>query len=373
MTVNESPDGAVLPDYAGAAISNIFPALFAERRPAAWLPEVLREARQVVVLVLDGLGWLQLQERRRIAPVLASMSGGPATSVVPSTTSSALTSIAVGVPPGEHGVVGYRVHVGAGSVLNILRWRTGDGDALESVVPHEFQPIPPFGGREVAAVTRAEFERGGFTSAFLRGATFTGWRVSSSIVVEVERLLAAGQQYVYVYYDGVDKIAHACGFGAHYDAELAYADRLVGELAAILPTGSALAVTADHGQVEVGDRVIGLDHELGDLVAFASGEARFRWLHAKPGAEAALLDAARAYEARGLAWARSRDEVVAGGWLGPVVADAPLGRLGDVVLAARAPVAFEGLGEPTADLICRHGSLTPDEMLVPLLAVAGGG
>ena len=44
-----------------------------------------------MLLVLDGLGWEQLQERRHLAPTLASMVGGPITTVAPSTTATALT------------------------------------------------------------------------------------------------------------------------------------------------------------------------------------------------------------------------------------------------------------------------------------------
>ena len=40
---------------------------------------------------------------------LAALRGGPITSVVPSTTATALTSLTVGVPPAEHGIVGYRI------------------------------------------------------------------------------------------------------------------------------------------------------------------------------------------------------------------------------------------------------------------------
>ena len=44
-----------------------------------------------------------------------------------------------------------------------------------------------------------------------------------------------------------------------------------------------LIVTADHGQVEVGYRVIELPGEVLAHVAMQSGEGRFRWLHARPG------------------------------------------------------------------------------------------
>ena len=60
-------------------------------------------------------------------------------------------------------------------------------------------------------------------------------------------------------------------------------DRLVADLLAVLPRGAALVVTADHGQVDVGDDIRQLHRDLTPHVAFQSGEGRFRWLHARPG------------------------------------------------------------------------------------------
>ncbi len=77
--------------------------------------------------MLDGLGWEQLQDAPRPdAHVSRAMTGGPITTVAPSTTATALTSITTGLPPGEHGVVGYRIDV-HGEVLNVLRWTTPTG------------------------------------------------------------------------------------------------------------------------------------------------------------------------------------------------------------------------------------------------------
>ena len=223
----------VVPDHGGACIDGIVPAVLGRRPGAplpAWVPASVADARQVVLLVLDGLGWEQLQERAHLAPTLAAMTGGPITSVAPTTTATALTSITTGKPPAVHGVVGYRVHVGDGAVMNVLRWETDAGDARDAVPPELFQHEVSFGGRGVTAVIRAEFLSTGFTAACLRDARLRGWRVPSTLVVQVSELLRAGEPFVYAYYDGVDRVAHQFGMGEYYDAELRAVDRLVADL-----------------------------------------------------------------------------------------------------------------------------------------------
>jgi hypothetical protein len=358
----------VLPDYGGACIDSVAPVLQRRRPTPEWLPEPAREARRVVLLVLDGLGWDQLRERAAVAPVLSGLAGGPITSVAPTTTAAALTSISTGRSPAAHGVLGYRVRVADRRVLNVLRWRTEDGDARETVPPTAFQPLPVFDGVAPPVVTRAAFAATGFTEAHLQGVRLRGWRTPSSIVVEVRDLLAAGEPFVYAYYDGVDKVAHEFGLDAHYEFELRYADRLVGDLLDVLPTDAALVVTSDHGQVDVGDGLMPLAPALADDVDFVSGEGRFRWLHARPGTADRL--AAAAAEAHGdAAWVRTREQVIDEGWLGGRPSVEVAARLGDVALVAHAPVAFFDPSDPIeAKLRSRHGSLTAAEMLVPLLA-----
>ncbi len=358
-----------MPDYQGACISNLIPALLGAGAP--WMPPGVGGASQVVLLVVDGLGWDQLQERRDLAPTMGAMAGGPITSVAPTTTATALTSITTGLPPAAHEVVGYRVRVDGDAVLNVLRWRTAAGDARETVVPTRFQTQPTFCGVAPAVVTRAEFAATGFTLAHLAGARLHGWRMPSSLPVEVAALLRSGERFIYAYYDGIDKIAHEHGFGAYYDAELRDTDRLVDRLIEVIPPGAVLVVTADHGQVQVGDDCVPIDPSLLGMVTLVSGEGRFRWLHARRGCAAAL--AAAAEETFGsIAWVKTVDEAEAEGWFGGNLTAAGRARLGDVALVPFEPVAFldpDDTGELA--LRCRHGSLTAAEMLVPLLATRG--
>ncbi|MGI8492772.1 MAG: alkaline phosphatase family protein [Acidimicrobiales bacterium] len=366
----------VLPDYEGAGIAQLLPALMAQpgSRPG-WLPSPLAKARQIVLVVVDGLGWHQLEQRWELAPAMRSMTALPITSVAPTTTATALTSIVTGSPPAAHGIVGYKIRITGPTgdeVLNVLRWRTPSGDAREFAPPESFQTKPAFGGRAVPVVSRTEFDGSGFSLAHQDAAPLVSWTVASSIAVDVQRLLEAGEDLVYVYYDGIDRVAHAKGFGAHYDAELAAVDRLLGDLASVLPAGAALAVTADHGQVEVGERAQPLDLRVLADVALISGEGRFRWLHASPGRTGEVRRAAEERYGHE-AWVVSFEQAEAELWFGGSLDAVARARVGDVAIVAHQPVAYldpedQAGGHRGPPMVCRHGSLTAEEMWVPLLA-----
>lgn len=361
----------VVPQFAGPCLVNVVPALLsADGQAPDWLPAHVVQARQVVLLVLDGLGWDQLQARPRLAPTLFGSVGGPITSVAPSTTATALTSLSTGLPPAVHGVVGYRIRVN-GQVLNVLRWQLGKADARRSVPPRRFQPFPAFPRRDggtTPVVTRAEYGATGFTAAHLGGSLLRGWHTSSELVPEVRELLAAGERFVYAYYDGIDRVAHARGLDDHYEAELRAADRMVADLLEVLPPGAVLVVTADHGQVEVGSSVEVLGPDVMEGVELLSGEGRFRWLHARRGAAADVAAAAQASFGH-VAWVRTLDEIVDQGWLGGEPVPEVTERLGDVALVPFESTSFldpADTGEQR--LVGRHGSLTSAEMLVPLIS-----
>jgi hypothetical protein len=365
------PPRPVLPDYEGACTSNVVDVLVEDPdRPPAWFPTGLEGADQIVLLVLDGLGWEQMQQRRNLLRGLTLMEATPITTVAPTTTATALTSISTGLPPGEHGVIGYRMAVDH-DVLNVLRWATSKGDAREVIPPESIQSQVAFGGQRPPVVVRAEFRDTGFTRAHLGGCRHVPYRMPSTMLAEITHQLAQGEPFVYAYYDGIDKVAHEYGLDTTYDAELVFVDRMVEYLVDELPAGAALVITSDHGQVDVGSRVLPPDPEVLSLVRHQSGEARFRWLHAVPGAEAELLRVAEARHGD-VAWVVSRERVLDECWFGPKVLPGPLARLGDVALVCREPVAFEDPADTGPFVLQgRHGSMTEDEVRVPLLVARG--
>ncbi len=362
---------AVKPDYSGPNVTGVVPGLLGVR-PVEWMPAPVAGARATVLLVLDGLGWSAFDRFPAQLGELRAFSGGPVTTVVPSTTPAALTSITTGLPPSRHGITGFRLRHEKG-VLNAIRWTLADGGRPPD--PEHVQKERVFCGKTVPVVTKAMFRTTGFTAAHMRGADFHGWQTTSVLVEEVRALVADGAPFVYAYYSGVDEVAHAHGLDtAFFPAELAATDRLVGNLLDALPDDVALVVTADHGQVQVGPDGWRTLAPLHALVETYAGDGRFRHLHAKAGRAAELHAAAEELHggSGGEAWVFRREQLLDEGWLGPDPVPAVYRRVGDVVLAARAPVGFV---DPTlpyeAQLLGAHASITAAEVEVPLVASRG--
>jgi hypothetical protein len=334
--------------------------------PAApWLRRALAGAAQTVLLVVDGLGWWQLRERSSLAGPLGEAEALPVSSVAPTTTATALTSLTTGLPPAGHGVLGYRLLLPGRGVLNVLRWQLAGRDVREEVPPELLQPRPAFRGRRVPVVSRAAFRGSGFSALHLRGARLVPWEAVEEIASQVGSLLSRGEPLVYAYYDGLDLAGHRGGLGAGYEEELRRVGSLVGALLARLPPGAALVVTADHGMVEA-PRAVELGEGVERLVAHVSGEGRFRWLHARPGAQGALLRRARD-RVGDLGRVVGRDRLIAAGVFGGTPSADALRYLGDVAVVAEAPVYFPDPADPgERALVGRHGGLTPEELLVPL-------
>ncbi len=333
-----------LPDYDGACTSNVIRPLIEDPGNLPdWFPMNLDGVDQVVVLVLDGLGWHQMQERRELFRGFTSMAEAMIRTVAPTTTATALTSITTGLPPGEHGVIGYRMNTANDDILNVLRWSTSKGDARESIPPESVQQGLAFEGHRPPIVVRAEFKDSGFTRAHLGGTRMVPYRMPSTLNAEILRQLSNGEPFVYAYYDGIDKVAHEYGLGAFYDSEVVFVDRMVEYLLSALPSGAALVITADHGQVDVGRNVLSPDPEVLSAVRTQSGEARFRWLHAQPGAEVALYEAAKEHHSD-VAWVVTREQILDEGWFGPKVLPGPLATSGRCCPGHPCRCGFRGCG-----------------------------
>ena len=362
------------PAYGGGSLADVLPSVLG----AMGVPDSvnalgLPESTRYVVLLLDGLGANLLAKHADAAPYLTSLMPGRAlTSGVPSTTAVSLTSLGTGLPPGAHGVVGYSSIVPeSGRLLNALAWDS-------SVDPRRWQPYPTLFDRAAAAgvatrnVSKTRFDKSGLTAAAFRGSAHRGADTPDERIDAARFAIREGQSaLVYVYDSQIDFIGH--GYGCESQQwldELRAADAFAQRVRAALPPGAVMVVTADHGMVDiVPDHRVDIDAEpaLSAGLRLVAGESRFRHLYAMDGA---VPDVLAAYRARlgADALVLTREEAIGRGWFGPVE-DRVLPRIGDVVVASLGPVAVVASARfsQEAALIGLHGSLTADEMAIPLL------
>ena len=334
------------------------------------LAGVLDGVERIAVLLVDGLGAYQLPLVRPHAPVLARMTARTLTSGFPSTTPVSLVTVGTGALPGAHGVVGFTLRTPDGRILNHIRWGDDPDPAGWQPVPTAFQRLAVC-GIPAAAVTRPEFEGSGLTVSAQRGARFVG----ASDAAEVsERMLAALREHrlVYGYHPDLDRCGHEDGVGSEpWTAAAAGVGELIGRLADGLPARAALLVTADHGQVNIPDQGridMATTPGLSDGVVAVAGEPRVRYLYTEDGATGDVVAAWRSVFGSS-AWVLTREEIIDGGWYGPVP-PAHAARIGDVaVVCLERVIAVAGGWEaPSAgNLVAYHGSVTAAEMTVPLL------
>lgn len=361
----------VLPRYDGNSLVELLPSVVAQLTGRPGRIEVPQAARYVVFMV-DGLGWEALATHRADSTFLAPglSEAVRLTCAVPSTTATSLTSLGCGVPPGQHGVVGYSFRdPGRDRILNALTWEDGPEDVEGfRCAPTVYETLRS-AGIATSCVSLARFATSGLQRTAFAGTIFKAVEQESDPGTIIPLILEAltGSRIVYVYERLLDHDGHAHGVGSWQWLErLGHVEDLVHAVLQSLPRDVALLVTGDHGMVNVpADRQIVIEEHPGLSGArLVGGEPRFRQLWTERPEEVA---AAWQEELGERAEVRLRDEAVRAGWFGPV-SDAVRPRIGDVLVAMRDDWAVNTTARPKEfDLVGQHGSLTPAEMCVPLL------
>jgi predicted AlkP superfamily pyrophosphatase or phosphodiesterase len=297
-------------------------------------------------------------------------SDAPISSVFPSTTAAALATLTTGELPGQHGLVGYSVLDAANDrVVNQL---TGwDDDAMTADwqrAPTLFQAADSTGLGSIA-IGPARYAESGFTRAVLRGAEYRAGASIAERLARAHEALAGPPALIYVYVPELDTASHAHGLESpNWLAALEELDAAVGRFAPGLAPSHGLLVTADHGVIDVPHAAqIVVAPELLNGVRHVAGEPRCLQLHLEVG-ESADAHAERWRMSEGSrAWIATRAEAIEAGWFGQVAPEV-LPRIGDVLVAARKRVAYYADPDDRGrKMIGQHGSLSPDELNIPLL------
>jgi hypothetical protein len=377
------------PDYFGGGLVNLVASIVAARggNPlhaplnALEIGE-LRDARNVVLLIIDGLGDNYLL-RRGAGGELERRRRGAITSVFPSTTASAITTSYTGRTPLEHGLTGWYTYFGeAGCVSAALPFRSR-GDHLplarRGVTPEQvyvrgsiFEALP--GASFV--VTDKEIIDSAYNACHCRGAERVPYETLDELVARVEGVVksSAERKFVYAYWPVYDMVAHRFGCeSAEALVQLGRIDAAFGELLARLRgTDSLVLATADHGFIDVApEESLELAPDLAPLLRLPlCGERRVAYCH---------VHDPRAFLQKARDWLGERADVVPSrrlvdeGWFGPGTPHPRIDeRIGDVALVMRGRYTVKDWtpGESRHLHIGNHGGTSEDEMRIPLIVEA---
>jgi hypothetical protein len=372
----------VVPAYGSSTLADLLPSIGSRLGVPGYHENLLGlpAAQRYVVVLVDGLGWHAIRRSLRAAPYLASLLGDAVsiTAGVPSTTATSLASLGTGLPPGLHGMVGYTSRVPqTGEILNALTWES-------DLVARAYQAKPTFFERAVAAgvaVTSVGLERfatSGLTEAALRGPEFSAFEherdTEHRIGLVADAALRGSRSLVYAYERELDHTGHVAGWESQdWLKQLSRIDASCERLREVLDDDVCMIVTGDHGMIDIPTERQIIVEDSAELTAGLSaiaGEGRFRQLYVDH--EPVPAVAARWQEMLDeRAWVRTRDEAIEDGWFGPVDPDL-VERYGHVLVALRDRWAVMTRQFPRElTLIGMHGSLTPDEMIVPLFRDCG--
>ncbi|WP_426566700.1 alkaline phosphatase family protein [Angustibacter sp. McL0619] len=381
--------GLIAPQYGCDTLADLMPAVAGSlgvalpgREPVVDRlagPLRLRPTDRACVLLVDGLGDVQLRERAGHAPFLRGQLArtGTLAAGFPTTTATSMGSFGTGLPPGAHGLVGYEVLIPErDELLNELSWEP-------PIDPRRWQPETTVfqhaaaAGVEVVRIGPGFFDGSGLTEAALRGGRFVAAdSLEDRVDAAIAALRSSSRCLVYVYWGDVDKVGHVSGAGSwEWGEELARVDLAVRTLAAQLPRGTTLHVTADHGMVDVPhhQRIdLAHDGELARGVRHAGGEPRCPQLYCERDQAPSVL-ATWTERLGDRAEVLSRGDAIALGLFGPVAVHVRE-RIGDVVVICRpglAVVDSRRMRPALLALVGLHGSWTPQESLVPLLTLDG--
>ena len=355
----------------------------------------------IVMVLVDGRGWQMLRERAGHTPNLRRLLADSdyLHTCAPSTTAAALTTLATGVYPGAHAMVGYAVrdpllrgHLGAGHV-------PGPGDVFDLITfknsshdPLTWQSVPTLieranakanagCGPQLGAVSigRSKFAGSGLSLAAWRGFKHIGVDALDQRPYQAYRAIKEGAKLVYLYVGELDHAGHNHGWHSDKWLEALEAlDAMVGQLFRRLPAGTRIVLTADHGMVDT-DRHHRIDlakeKELAKDVVAVAGESRFLQLYVPD--DVAVENSGREELAQSVAkrWAEFLGDRAI--WVGtdPAPLMGPLSpgaraAVGDVLVALNdnwTVVDSRVQSFHATQLIGVHGSLTPVELEVPLI------
>jgi len=402
-------DGHIHPHYGGYSILNIpssvcgwlgAPQMGAVPLDKQITKSLADEYQNVVLILMDALSLRRFNQwlEAGLIPVWDELINQgvftPLTSIVPSTTAAALSSLWTGSSAAQHGIVGYEMWLKEyGMVINSILHSPisfkGMAGSLDRTGfdPETFINLTRLGshlskhGIQVHAFQHLSISGSGLSRMILKDVSQQSFRTLSDLWANVRRVLegAANQRkYIWVYWGEVDYMSHNYGpddertISEFSNFSALFEDLFLNQLDPSAKQNTLLVLLADHGQIKSQPDV---HYDLNNhpnlvrrLHIMPTGENRLASLFPRPG----QTEAVREYVERtwpGQFMFVDPSFAVECGLFGPGELHPQLfDRLGDLILISKGE-SYLWWSPKTDHLLGRHGGLSADEMLVPFLAV----
>jgi predicted AlkP superfamily pyrophosphatase or phosphodiesterase len=385
----------ILPDYKGGSIVNLMSSILtsfggrALYEPLRILPpDELKEKTNVVLLVLDGLGYEYLMQQKADT-VFHKYLRGSITSVFPSTTPSCVTTFATGVAPQQHGVIGWYMYLRELAMVTAIihgKPRIGgepfsaNGISYKSIIdyPGIYDQIPA----QTYWITNERNVDSDFAIAMGGSARRLSYTTLSGCLSQVSNVINSNteKKYVYAYWYPFDGLSHE--YGVNSDQVASHFQELAIEIGRFVETlegtDTALIITADHGSIDTQQsRVVDITKypEIREkLILPLTGDSRAAYCYLKNGTDEAFIDYVREKIGDKVDILRS-EELLEKNYFGlyeprPQIKE----RIGNYVLLPKRNFIIKdyiGIEQKGSFTIGNHGGLSKDEMLVPLIVIKG--
>jgi predicted AlkP superfamily pyrophosphatase or phosphodiesterase len=341
-------------------------------------------SEHLVFVLVDGLG-MSLIEPLDPDSFLKRNLAASLTTVFPSSSATAITSLASGEWPNVHGVTGRWTYFpeasavgevlpyvvrGNGRSLSAAGLRPDQAFLAPSLLPRMTRDTFSLFPEHLWASVYSEY----FTGGTPKGAYKS---LSEGINQVVERVVSANvPTYTYLYTPRVDNMAHEFGSGQEQvKATVRDLDRELERLADSLGGRARMVVSADHGFLDAPlsarSQMNATEELTGGLQAAPSGDARVLYFDVRDG-----------FQEKVQGYLQERfghrfmvvtvDEAESLGLLGPgALSIETRRRVGDILAISRGAGVLEyrpdGKAGRIANGASHHSGLTPSEMLVPLV------
>jgi predicted AlkP superfamily pyrophosphatase or phosphodiesterase len=327
-------------------------------------------------------------------PLIESGILAPLTSVVPSTTCSSLTTLWTGRSPASHGIIGYEMWLKdyalvANMILHSpITFKDETPGSLKKAgfSPQHFLGLPTLGshlmdnGVRSFAFSHYSITNSGLSQMLMKDVEVHPFQTPASLWVSIRQLLetqAADKMYIWAYWGQLDSISHhygpdderAAAEFSHFSA--AFEHFFLSPLDTRPLQDTLVILISDHGQTytPLDSRNLIKHHPLLNqyLLLNPTCENRFASLYLRPGTE----DLVREYFKSRFPdrfTLISQEEALQADLFGPGLRHPDLiHRLGDLIAIAHEN-AYLWWSDQEDFLLGRHGSLHPDDMIVPFLA-----